>query len=429
MTHLPNPRLVAGLWFALLLALGGCTGSGSLTGDDDDTTTDDDDSAVDDDDDDATGDDDDSTPGIDCDAINPAPVEFETVTGILSAEDFVFSADGGVLSVDFDGNLVRSERGSEEATLVAPGVTTGSTAGISMLPNGDVVIADVGAGALVRVAANGGTTTLLSGLGYPNGIEVHRDGWVAVAEQDTGQVRRVDADTGEFVILAKGLPAPNGVTFSPDYNTLYVNSFGGGAVRSIALSPEGAAGPPQLHGSTSGGTEPPWGADPWSTACDGASMGDPCVLIDQTGTCEGIETVLWCQAPDPFQAACDGLSAGDECSLLTETGTCEGFAPGPYYCDNSAWWGGGAGALDGIAVDACNNVYVTDFGQGQVIRWTEEGGPPEVVATLPDFWIPNMDFGPGTGGWDSDKLWVISRDGGTIYGLDIGIPGRPVAHR
>ena len=74
-------------------------------------------------------------------------------------------------------------------------------------------------------------------------------------------------------------------------------------------------------------------------------------------------------------------------------------------------------------------MYVTDFGEGQVFRWRASGEPPEVVATLPDFWIPNMDFGPGTGGFDSDKLWVITRDGGFIYGLDIGIPGRPVAHR
>lgn len=420
---MPTRSLCAATWLVALLfvtPLLGCGGSGSLLGDDDDVIADDDD---------ATGDDDDSTEGPDCSGLNPLPVEFETVDNILSAEDFVFTADGGVLSVDGDGNLVRSERGSEDATLVAPGVASGGTAGISMLPGGDVVIANVGAGSLLRVTPNGGVSTVLSGLNYPNGIEVHRDGWVAVAEQETGQVRRVDPDTGEFVILAAGLPAPNGVSFSPDWQTLYVNSFGGSAVRSVPLSSDGSAGPPVMHGSTQGGSEPPWGADPWSDSCDGASMGDACVLIDQAGTCEGIEGVLWCDAPDPFQAACEGLESGADCSLITETGTCEGFEPGPYFCDNSSWWGGGSGALDGIAVDICGNVYVTDFGNGLVIRWTEEGGVPETVATLPESWIPNMDFGPGTGGFDSDRLWVITRSGSQIYGLDIGVPGRPIAHR
>ena len=87
------------------------------------------------------------------------------------------------------------------------------------------------------------------------------------------------------------------------------------------------------------------------------------------------------------------------------------------------------GGLDGIAGDICENVYVTDFGAGQVFHWRASGEPPEVAATLPDFWIPNMDFRPGTGGLDSDKLGANPRNMGFGHGLDIGIPGRPVAHR
>jgi len=216
---------------------------------------------------------------------------------------------------------------------------------------------------------------------------------------------------------------------------LYVNSFGGGTVHAIALTDAGSNGDPVLFGEVEAGKkggEPPWGWDPWSEACQGLSNGDACVLIDQPGTCSGSGGGgLWCDAPDPFSAACDGLSSGDACTLAGESGTCDGWG-GKVYCDNEAWWGFGGGfggGLDGIAVDACDNVYVTEFEAGKVFRWTQDGLGPDLVAELPDYWIPNMDFGTGVGGWDATKLWVVTRDGDRVFGIDIGVPGRPLAHR
>jgi sugar lactone lactonase YvrE len=403
-----------GALLGLTTLVAGCAGSGLLGGDTEPTPE-----PVDDD------------PGsaFDCDAPLDTSVPNEVVLGITSAEDFVFAADGGVLSVDLAGNLVRSDRGIGTA-LVAPGVTSTETAGISMLPGGDLVIADVGRGAVVRVTPEGGVSTVLSGLAYPNGLEVHRDGWIAVAEQDAGAVRRVDPDSGEFVILATGLFNPNGVSFSPDYGTLYVNSFGGGTVQAIPLDGAGAAGPPVLLGQIEldGVEPPPWGWDPWRAACDGLVAGEPCVLVDQPGSCVNADGEVHCNAPDPFVAACEGLAAGTPCALAGQQGLCEEW-DGQVSCDNRAWWpGGGGGGLDGIAVDACGSVYVTEFEAGLVWRWSAQGDGPELVAELPDSWIPSMDFGVGAGDWDVDKLWVVSRDGGRIFGVHIGVPGRPLAH-
>ena len=411
---------------ALLLALGlvACKPGGVLVGPD---PPDDDDSAEDDDD--SAEDDDDTTAELDCDQVNPLPVEFNQFSGITSAEDFVFDHDGNVVSVDPQGNLVRSTK-EGETSLWVPGVVDDS-AGISMLPDGRIVVAEPAAGALVVITPEGSVTTLLSGLSYPNGVEIHRDGWIAVAEHDAGQVRRVDPDTGEFVILGTGLTNPNGVSFSPDYGTLYVNSFGGGTIHSIKLSEEGASGDPVLFGevTSEGDIEPPWGWDPWSASCDGLAPDDSCTLIDQPGTCEGWDGDLYCDAPNPFVAACEGLSVGDACTLLTETGACEDWGWG-LECANPAWWEGwgNGGGLDGIAVDACANVYVTEYMLGLVWRWDEEGVGPELVAELPSYWIPNMDFGMGYGGWDETRLWVVDRDTDMIYGLDIGVLGRPLAH-
>ena len=410
------------LLLVLGLILSACSsGSGVLGPRDDDDMRDDDDSA---DDDDATDDDD---TVVDCALLEPLPVEFETVTGITSAEDFVFDLKGNVLSIDPQGNLVSSTK-EGVTSLVAPGVVTDS-AGISMLPDGDVVVADPAAGSLVKIKPNGAVVTLLSGLSYPNGVEIHEDGWIAVSELDAGVVRRVDPSTGEFVILAEGLVAPNGVTFSPDYKRLYVNSFGGGTVHRIGLTEDGSSGEPVLLGEVTGSdVGPPWGNDPWTSSCAGLGVGDACVLIDQPGTCQDWGGgQLACAAPDPFAAACDGLSWGDSCTVLTEAGICQDLGWG-MICDDPAWWGTYSGGLDGIAVDGCGNVYVTEYTLGLIWRWTEDGDGPHLVAELPSFWIPNMDFGMGHGGWDADKLWVVDREGDNIYGLDIGVRGRPLAH-
>jgi hypothetical protein len=149
----------------------------------------------------AVGDDDDTSPPpeptpdpLDCSAAHPLPVEFETVPQIVSAEDFVFGLAGEVFRIDPQGTLVSSTKEGAHTVLV-PGVVGAAdeglgAAGISMLPDGDLVIADVGAGALLRVSLDGGRSTVLSGLAYPNGVEVHQDGWVAVSENDAGPMRR-----------------------------------------------------------------------------------------------------------------------------------------------------------------------------------------------------------------------------------------------
>jgi hypothetical protein len=203
-------------------------------------------------------------------------------------------------------------------------------------------------------------------------------------------------------------------------------------VHSVDLSDPGAPaiefGRLDSGGGEPGGDPPPWGWDPWNESCAGLAAGDECTLIDQIGTCVGDEFGAWCEAPDPFEAACRGAAAGDVCTLVGADGLCEDWGDA-LYCSHPDWFGGfDLGGLDGIATDACGNVYATEFTTGRVYRWGPEGGVAEVVVTLPSGWIPNMDFGSGAGGWDETRLWVNTRDTDEMYGLDIGLPGRPVAH-
>ncbi|MDP7115414.1 MAG: hypothetical protein QGH45_25795, partial [Myxococcota bacterium] len=207
---------------AVALQLPGCPGSLALP--DDDDAADDDDVTGDDD---ATGDDD----TFDCEDLPPIPADFTLLSGFTGAEDFAFDGSGGMVSVDPQGNLVRYTIDGE-MSVIKPNLTN-MGAGTEILPGGDFVICDVASGSVVRVTPEGGTTTLVSGLSYPNGIEVGMDGFVYVSEHDAGRVRRVDPDTGDYTIISEGLTNPNGLAFNPDHSALYVNSFGGGTVHAI----------------------------------------------------------------------------------------------------------------------------------------------------------------------------------------------------
>lgn len=149
-------------------------------------------------------------------------------------------------------------------------------------------------------------------------------------------MRRVDSDMGEDRLIATGLVSPNGVIFSPDYQTLYVGSFGSGRIYAIdRLGPD--------------------------------TFDEPRVLVQQ-----------------------QGLSGG----------------------------------FDGINVDICGNVYVTECGPGQIARITPDG-EAVLAVDLPSGWIPNMRWGNHIGRWHENTLYVSDRDQGRLFALEIGIPGKP----
>ena len=84
---------------------------------------------------------------VDCENLPRGPIEYDTMPGFLTAEDFAFDADGNVVGVDENGNIVRVNAAGE-IQLAIPNV--GDTAGIRFLPGGDVVVNIVSEGALVR---------------------------------------------------------------------------------------------------------------------------------------------------------------------------------------------------------------------------------------------------------------------------------------
>jgi sugar lactone lactonase YvrE len=355
---------------------------------------------------------------LDCSALPSAPLEFESLEGFTSSEDFVFDADGNYVGVDGNGNLVRISK-SGQKQLWAPSI--GSTAGMGMLPDGSVVFCEVAQGAIKRAYPNGSVVVVLGGLLYPNGLDIGPDGFIYVAENSAGRVRRIDPDTGEFSIVALGLQGPNGVAFSNDPGLLYVGSFEGSGVYKIELDAPGQLGHASVFARPGASAlldpvlpcpDQEEGADCESIyyakgRCQALANVVDCMPVDacpdlpdgefcyfpESGSCQSGRCVA---APDP----CDGLSAGDACedTLSAFTGECQDSG-GVLYCTSPN------PCKDKHAGEACEDPY---YGTGQCVReldylYCEAHDPCEVLAEGDACEIPY--FGAGTCQSGGDALY------------------------
>lgn len=93
----------------------------------------------------------------------------------------------------------------------------------------------------------------------------------------------------------------------------------------------------------------------------------------------------------------------------------------------------GSGYLDGMAVDACGNVYVCDYGlQGdtKVYRISPDGSDRRVIIESSGGggwstrYLPNMDWGSGIGGWDTMTLYLPDGWDKRVYYVEIGVPAK-----
>lgn len=160
--------------------------------------------------------------GYDCSAIPAGPRPFVSTNAITTEEDFDFDATGLLLAQYF-----YSIKGTDRAgnvQVVASGLS-GDAAGIRTGPNGDFVYASPDDGRLVGVQrANGATRTLVSGLRFPNSLEMSTDGVLYAAEfWQNGRIIAYDTLTDATTDLGR-MDYPNGMTLSMDEQTLYIAS-------------------------------------------------------------------------------------------------------------------------------------------------------------------------------------------------------------
>lgn len=326
-------------------------------------------------------------PAVDCSKLAEAPAMVESLSGFAASEDFVFDLNGNYVGVDENQNLVRITKDGKKQ-LWAPSV--GDAAGMGLLPDGSLVFCNVGEGSLQRVHANGSVTTVLGGLLYPNGMEVGPDGFVYVAENAAGRVRRVNVETGEFTVVAMGLQGPNGVAFSADPKVFYVGSFEGSGVYRINVASPGELGQASVF------------ARP-----NGSQLKEPMLA------CPAMQEGADCEVPGQFDGGtCRRLANVIDCVKDTTIDACSDFD-----CTTAEYGGG----IDGLGVDACGYVYATEYQYSNLWRISPDG-TIEKLATLPALWIPNMRWGRGLGGFDTNILFVADRDEGRLFAVPVGVP-------
>ncbi len=269
------------------------------------------------------------------------------------AEDFDFDEDGYHVSVDGKDAVGINQAG--DVRLIAPNaIGWGGAAGTHYLPDGDLVVCDVGAGSLVRISPTGAVSTILSGLSYPNGLEVDDEGFLYVAENSGARVRKVDPDTGDYWVIASGLTQPNGAVFGIDFQTLYIGSFGSGKIYAIDRTGPGHEDwvPWRIHAIAGEGGSP-------VANCAGKSLGDECYLVDDgLGACVDIAGTLSCELELDY-AACAQANEEDPCTTTKYGAPMESLCmednTGTLFCPRSEEWrvdtcidagGGGWGGAD-----------------------------------------------------------------------------------
>ncbi|MFO0589337.1 MAG: SMP-30/gluconolactonase/LRE family protein [Polyangiaceae bacterium] len=261
-----------------------------------------------------------TTGTVDCANIPKGPFPFTVKTGQKATEDMDFDDQGNLVGAE-NGNIFRSTFDGQ-STIWVPG--GGSfIAGLRFNSNGVLVYADVNANALYRIEPPANKSFVIGGLSYPNGMDADNDGNITVAEQSASQLRRVNPMTGESEILAMNLNNPNGVSYSPDFKTIYVGSFGGNIIYKIGLDADNkpVSQGVLIQGAFTNGTLDGMGVD----ACGNVYV------------CEYIAAKVWRISPD-------GLNKELVADLSSQTGWIPNMG-----------WGSGIGGWDPLML------YVRDI--------------------------------------------------------------------
>ena len=97
---------------------------------------------------------------------------------------------------------------------------------------------------MLRIDRDTYEVELLNGaLSSPNGIAIGDDGFIYLS-QGVGDVLRIDPVTGDATILVESPVSNDGITFSPDYRTLFINSDMTGDFLSLGVDAAGAVTSP-----------------------------------------------------------------------------------------------------------------------------------------------------------------------------------------
>jgi gluconolactonase len=195
------------------------------------------------------------TPAIQslADLVEPGAVFERVLSGGDLYEGPLYLPDGRWLISEIPANTVWAMDASGAKTIWQQ--PSNNANGRALDARGDVIQAEHGTAAVVRIAPDGTRTVLAERFegkrfNSPNDIAIKRDGsiWFTdptwglgdrAAELDFGGVYRLDPQSGNITLLARTIKQPNGIALSPDERTLYVSGVDG-RVRAFAIGADDA---------------------------------------------------------------------------------------------------------------------------------------------------------------------------------------------
>lgn len=192
-----------------------------------------------------------------------SPDEIGFVGKDLSRPECIIAEPNGTLWIsDNRGGVTRLDPSGGQETI---GKISGTPNGIALEPSGELLIADIGAGAIHRLSRSGEHHTILDSLageplGSVNFVYFDQRGvlWVTVSTRTQprsgamerpipdGYVMRFDA--GQPRVVATGLCFANELRVDDQYRYVYVAESARGRVVRMPLLADGGLGPPEVFG-------------------------------------------------------------------------------------------------------------------------------------------------------------------------------------
>jgi DNA-binding beta-propeller fold protein YncE len=345
------------------------------------------------------------------------------------------------------GNFYVSDTGNDRIRRITPAavVTTLATIespwGLDVDGSGNVYVADHDNHRVRRVTPAGVVSTLAQNFNFPSGVAV-ATGAVFVSDGFNHAIRRVELGSGDVTTLAGSLPSsgmlnarsfaarfslPYGVASDPAGN-VYVAE--GNSIRRITA--EGVV--TTLVTSLDEPSGVAYGPD------GNLYVADPAAARVYRVTMTGMVTTLaggsgefgapWGIAVDPHNNVYVTDLIRDRIYIVDSSGLVSAYAG----TGTPGWFDGPAASSrfrtpTGIAVDSARNVYVTDWGNNAVRKYTlATGAVTTLVAPTAGLIGPTGIVADGSGNlYVSDANHVIYRISSTSGAMELvaGLPGTP----
>jgi hypothetical protein len=225
-----------------------------------------------------------AVPG-ECDTI-PRPVRF-TMQPATESGDLTFDGDG-FLVLPAERNIMRLTKGGAATTLVANALGVGRIVyGLRVLADGALAMTDDRSDFLTRFDSGGARReiTMDAPLQFATG-----PGGMLYVTGDAGDLFLVDPVAGRTTVIGRSTGTLRGITFSPDFKTLYVVDRRSSSLLSFKLRPDGTVDPPTTWATDVGESPDGLATDICGNVYVADSSGDPLVRVLVNG--RRVETIM-----------------------------------------------------------------------------------------------------------------------------------------